>query len=118
MRTENFQCYNLIMKYLVALAFLINLASWGMIFYFVPETNFPFIVRYNVFAGQDFFGTKISLFSLSALGLLILMINVILALLLIKFKARDLAMIILGMTCFFQSLIVIYSWIIVFINNY
>ncbi|KKS06699.1 MAG: hypothetical protein A2418_02630 [Candidatus Brennerbacteria bacterium RIFOXYC1_FULL_41_11] len=105
------------MKYLIVLAFLMNFVSWGMIFYFVPEVNFPFIVKYNISAGKDIFGTKLSLFSLPAMGLLILVINAILALSLIKIN-KELSTLILGMTCFFEILIGLYAWITIFINTY
>ena len=105
------------MKYLLGLALAINLVSWGLILFFVPGANFPFIVKYNIFVGKDIFDSKLSLFSLPTLGLIILAINGILALSLAKAN-RELSLMILGMTCFFEILIVLYAWITIFINTY
>jgi glucose uptake protein GlcU len=105
------------MKYLLGLALAINLVSWGLILFFVPGANFPFIVKYNVFVGKDIFDSRLSLFSLPTLGLIILAINGILALSLAKAN-RELSLMILGMTCFFEVLIALYAWITIFINTY
>ncbi len=105
------------MKYLIGSAFLINLVSWGLILFFVPGANFPFIVKYNVFVGKDIFDSKLSLFSLPTLGLIIIAINGILALSLAKAN-KELSLMVLGATCFFEVLIVLYAWITIFINTY
>ena len=109
------------MNYLIALAFLINLISWGLILFFVPGANFPFIVKYNVFVGKDIFDSKLSLFSLPTLGLIILLVNGILALSLANPSTggqKGFSLMVLGMTCFFEALIVLYAWITIFINTY
>lgn len=105
------------MKYVIGAALLINLAAWGLILFFVPGANFPFIVKYNVFVGKDIFDSKLSLFSLPTLGLIILAVNGILALSLAKAN-KELSLTVLGMTCFFEVLIVLYAWITIFINTY
>lgn len=105
------------MKYLIGLSFLVNLVSWVLILFFVPGANFPFIVKYNVFVGKDIFDSKLSLFSLPTLGLIILAINGILALSLAKAN-KELSLMILGITCFFEVLIALYAWITIFINTY
>ncbi len=85
--------------------------------FFVPGANFPFIVKYNVFVGKDIFDSKLSLFSLPTLGLIIIAINGILALSLAKAN-KELSLMVLGATCFFEVLIVLYAWITIFINTY
>lgn len=83
----------------------------------MPGANFPFIVKYNVFVGKDIFDSRLSLFSLPMLGLIILAINGILALSLAKAN-KELSLMVLGITCFFEVLIVLYAWITIFINTY
>ncbi len=102
---------------MIGSALLINIVSWGLILFFVPGANFPFIVKYNVFVGKDIFDSKLSLFSLPTLGLIILAINGILALSLAKAN-KELSLMILGITCFFEVLIALYAWITIFINTY
>ncbi len=106
---------------MIVSALLINLVAWGLILFFVPGANFPFIVKYNVFVGKDIFDSKLSLFSLPTLGLIILIINGILALSLANPPAggqKELSKMILGVTCFFEILIALYAWITIFINTY
>ncbi|HCI05717.1 MAG: hypothetical protein UX26_C0004G0009 [Parcubacteria group bacterium GW2011_GWC1_45_9] len=105
------------MKYLIAFPFLLNFAAWVLILFFVPAANFPFIVKYNIFVGKDIFDTKLSLLSLPALGLIIALINGILALSLKK-TSKEFSLMISGITCFFEALIVLYAWIAIFINTY
>lgn len=99
------------------LALLLNFLADGVIYFKIPAENFPFIVKYNIFLGKDLFGERLALFSLPILGLIILVVNAILALSLWS-KEKRLAWLIGGISCSEALLILIYAIAASFINTY
>lgn len=104
------------MKYWLVISLFLNLVAWGVIYFYVPSGNFPFLIKYSIFSGHDVFGPKLYLFTVPALGLIIGLINVILALSLFK-AYKDLSRLILWANIFLQSLVILYALIAVFINS-
>ncbi|MEW5805219.1 MAG: hypothetical protein AB1721_00600 [Patescibacteria group bacterium] len=102
---------------LFSLGLALNLLAWALIYFQVPEENFPFIVKYNIFLGKDLFGDKTALFSLPSLGLIILAINAILALALLS-KEKTFAFLIGLINLFWQVFVLFYAFAAIFINTY
>jgi hypothetical protein len=102
---------------LLALSLIFNFTAWGLIYFKIPQENFPFIIKYNIFLGKDLFGEKLSLFLLPGLGLIIFIINAILSLSLLS-KQESLASLIAGANFFWQFFILFYAFSAIFINTY
>lgn len=96
---------------------LCNLASWLWLYFGIPEANFPFIIKYTIGSPSDFWGTRLDLFLVPALGLIILAANAIVSYGVYR-KQNRLSLIIAGAALFCQILVLLYTFATVYVNTY
>ena len=97
-------------------AFLLNLANWGALFYFIHPVDFPITLHYNVYFGVDIIGPWWQAYFLPAMGLIILLVNTALGYLFYQQKDRIIGHILLLTTCIVQVALSIAVASIILIN--
>jgi len=45
----------------LAVAAVLNLSGWLLLYFGIPEANFPFIIKYTIGSPSDFWGTRFDL---------------------------------------------------------
>ncbi|MDP3970306.1 MAG: hypothetical protein Q8P90_01265 [bacterium] len=63
---------------------IVNIAIWLMLYYYLPETENPVVLHYNIYFGIDLIGEWSKLFYIPASGLVILVVNTVFSILLTK----------------------------------
>ena len=96
---------------------ILNLTCWLLLLFLVPADNFPFIIKYTVGSSADFWGTRLNLFLVPSLGLIILVLNVILSRV-FKEREENLAWLISGIAVFCQVLVLLYALATIYVNTY
>ena len=99
------------------IALFINLASWSLLYFRIPTANFPFIIKYTVGSSADFWGTRLNLFLVPLLGLIILGLNAILSWV-VRERERDAQWLLLGTGVFCQLLVLLYALATIYVNTY
>ena len=100
-----------------AIAILFNLISWLLLYFFISAANFPFIIKYTVGSSADFWGTRLNLFLVPLLGLIILGLNAILSWV-VRGRERDAQWLLLGTGVFCQLLVLLYALATIYVNTY
>lgn len=101
---------------LASFSALLNLGSFLWMYFKVPADAYPFIAHYNIYFGQDILGSKLMLFQIPLAGLVILILNTVLAWILFE-KARFFSWV-LGVATLLMQLFILYgSAIIIFVNS-
>ena len=77
-----------ITRWLLGLSLAANLINWIILKIFVQPVDFPIILHYNVYFGVDILGDWKQVFTLPFLGIVLLVINVLLALFFYDNKER------------------------------
>jgi hypothetical protein len=70
---------NPIVFWLLVLSLLANLVDWGALFFFIKPVDQTIILHYNVYFGVDLVGNWKQAFALPSIGLVILLMNLVLA---------------------------------------
>jgi len=64
---------------LLAVALLLNLAIWAILFIKIKPSPLPIILHYNVYFGVDYLGKYTQAYIIPIIGLLVLIVNMILS---------------------------------------
>jgi len=94
-----------------------QIASFALVYFFIPVSNAPFIIQYRMFGGGDVFGDRWALFIGPCTALIILVVNAMMAYAVFE-KERSFSPMLLGMTAVYQALMLMYSFILIRVNTY
>lgn len=100
---------------LLGLSIALNLFSWGWLLWYIRPQQSPIFLHYNVLFGVDLTGFWYEVFFLPLAGLMIIIVNTILAWILYK-KDRFAGYVLLWTAVFCQFLIAVVSGLLVFLN--
>jgi hypothetical protein len=106
-----------IFYWILGAAAILNLTSGLLLYFAIPETNFPFIIKYTIGSPSDFWGTRLDLFLVPILGLIILLVNGIVGYS-IYAKNQSLGLVMAGLALYSELLVMLYTWATVYVNNY
>lgn len=70
---------NAIVHWLLIASLIINIACWGVLWFFIKAVDFPIILHYNVYFGVDIIGAWWQAHILPLIALAITAVNVVLA---------------------------------------
>lgn len=79
---------NSIVHWVLIVSFLLNIASFVLVAYFIRPVDFPIILHYNVHFGVDVIGIWWQAYFLPCIGLFINLTNIFLARFFYKYKER------------------------------
>ena len=65
---------------LISSSLLLNIALFLFFYFFIKQSNIPIVLHYNVDWGVDYFGEIKSIFALPIVGIIIFLLNGVLAL--------------------------------------
>jgi hypothetical protein len=105
-----------IVRWLLALCLVANLADWVILKIFIQPVDFPIILHYNVYFGVDMLGDWKQVFILPFLGLILFIINFLLSLYFYNQKERIASYILLMATLMIQLSLVVASTSVIIIN--
>lgn len=71
---------NNIIRFFLISSLALNLGLFLFLYFFIKQSDIPIVLHYNVNTGVDYFGEVISIFILPLIGLIIFLLNSILAL--------------------------------------
>lgn len=77
-----------LVQWVIIGALFLNIANWLAIAFFIRPVDFPIVLHYNVYFGVDVIGAWWQVYSLPAIGLIILLVNSSLGYLFYKQKER------------------------------
>lgn len=100
---------------LLGIAFAINAASWILVYVSVPVSHGPFIIRYQWGSTGDLFGSRTALYAMSAIGLIIFIINAMITQTVSR-QNRSYAIGIAAMTVVYQVVVLLYARMLVQVN--
>ena len=102
---------------MLGLAFLLNAGSWFLIQARIPANAGPYIIRYQWGNPGDLFGTRLMLFLVAAIGLIILLTN---AMIVGRITAqnRQYALFVAFMTIVAQGIVLAYALVLVGVNAF
>lgn len=69
-----------IVKLLLILSLVLNLGLFLFFYFFIKQSDIPIVLHYNVDWGVDYFGEVKNIFILPLVGLIIFLLNIVLAL--------------------------------------
>ncbi|KKU10455.1 MAG: hypothetical protein UX65_C0014G0009 [Parcubacteria group bacterium GW2011_GWB1_46_8] len=101
----------------LAVAAVLNLSGWLLLYFGIPEANFPFIIKYTIGSPSDFWGTRFDLFLVPLLGLIILFVNGIVGYSIYS-KHQGLSVIMAGVAAYTGFLGLLYAFATVYVNTY
>lgn len=107
---------NGIVRWLLGLSGLVNLAIWVSLKIFIKPVDLPIILHYNVYFGVDTLGDWRQVFILPLLGLVLLVINLLLAIHFYGKKERIASHILLMATLMLQLSLLVASASVIVIN--
>lgn len=113
---ENEYLKNKIVFWLLFFSILVNLANWIILKIFIQPVDLPIILHYNVYFGVDIFGNWKETFFSPAIGLILLLINFILASYFYKNKERVASYLLLIAALMIQCGMLVYSVSLIVIN--
>lgn len=64
-----------LVQWVIIGALFLNMVNWALIAFFNRPVDFPIILHYNVYFGVDVIGAWWQVYSLPAIGLVILLVN-------------------------------------------
>jgi len=105
-----------IVIWLLVLSFIANIADWVIIATLIKPVNFPIILHYNVYFGADFIGDYRQAYLLPAIGLILIMINLLLAIYFYAQKERIASYILLIAALMIQLGLIVGSASVIIIN--
>lgn len=105
-----------IVLWLLALNFLINLANWIILAIFINRVDGGIILHYNVYFGVDSIGDFKQAFLMPAIGLILLVLNSVLAAYFYKNKERIASYVLLLSSLMAQLSLVVASASVIIIN--
>lgn len=105
-----------IVIWLIVLSFMSNFANWISIKIFIKPVNFPIILHYNVYFGVDMVGNRDRAYILPAIGLFLLLVNLLLSIYFYKRGERIASYLLLMAGLMSQLSLIIASVGIVVIN--
>ncbi len=105
-----------IIKYNLIASLILNILLWVLFYFRIPIQIEPLILRYNIYVGINLIGNWYSVFNFSLIGLLIIILNFVLAKIIYK-KDKLLAhfLIITALIC--QIVLLIWGVVIVMVNG-
>jgi hypothetical protein len=107
---------NKIIRFTLIFSIIFNLLSWILFYFRIRISTEPIILRYNIYTGISLIGPWYYVFYFSLAGLLILILNFILAKkFFLEKRILAYALAIISLIC--QTLILLYGVLIVVINS-
>jgi hypothetical protein len=67
-----------LVHWILIASLFVNLANWGVVFYFIRPVDFPIILHYNVYFGVDILGSWWEVYFLPSVGTFFWIINFVL----------------------------------------
>jgi hypothetical protein len=107
---------NSIVHWTLIASIFINAADWAALAYFIRPVDFPIILHYNVYFGVDIIGDWWQAYFLPLIGVIMLVINTLLAYYFFKQKERIASYLLLLTAIIIQAGVAIASAGIIFIN--
>jgi hypothetical protein len=107
---------NRIIFWLSVMNLAVNLIDWIILRIFIKPVDFPIILHYNVYFGVDALGDWKQIFILPFLGLILFLINLVLASHFYRQKERIASHLLLLATLMVQLSLIIASFSIIVIN--
>lgn len=105
-----------IVLWLIVLSLIANLTDWSILGIWIKPVDFPIILHYNVYFGVDSVGDYRQAYLLPAIGLILFLINLVLALYFYKQKERIASYILLMAMLMIQLSLIIASVSVILIN--
>ena len=94
---------------------VINILAWILFYFRTPVQMEPIILRFNIYVGINLIGPWYEVFYFSAIGLLIILINFLLARWSFK-RDRNLAYFLVATATLSQIIILIYGTLLMMVN--
>lgn len=113
---ENEYMRNRIVFWLLVFSLTINLANWLALKIFVQPVDLPIILHYNVYFGVDILGSWKEVFFSPAIGMILFLVNFLLAAYFYKSKERIISYLLLIAALMIQCGMLIYSISLIVIN--
>jgi hypothetical protein len=107
---------NSIVHWTLIASIFINAADWAVLAYFIRPVDFPIILHYNVYFGVDIIGDWWQAYFLPLIGVIMLVINTLLAYYFFKQKERIASYLLLLTAIIIQAGVAIASASIILIN--
>lgn len=101
---------------LIGSSLLLNIALFLFFYFFIKQSNIPIVLHYNVDWGVNYFGEVKSIFVLPTVGIIIFLLNGVLALKLWE-KSRILSYFLTAATFLVQSFLIISGIALYLINK-
>jgi hypothetical protein len=107
---------NKIVAWLAIGSFVANLAQWISLWIYVQPVDFPIIMHYNVYFGVDLLGNWKQVFILPLVGIILSIINFLLAIHFYNLKERIASYLLLIATMMIQLSLLVASISVIIIN--
>lgn len=107
---------NKIIFWLSIFAFIVNAANWLVLMIFIQPVDLPLILHYNVYFGVDIMGNWREVFFSPAIGIVLFIINFLLAFYFYKSRERIISYLLMIGTLMIQCGMLIYSISLIVIN--
>jgi hypothetical protein len=101
---------------LIGSSLLLNIALFLFFYFFIKQSNIPIVLHYNVDWGVNYFGEVKSIFVLPTVGMIIFLLNGVLALKLWE-KSRILSYFLTAATFLVQSFLIVSGIALYLINK-
>lgn len=101
---------------LICLGLAINLALWIFLWQMIEPSPYPVILHYNIYFGADYLGNVNQVYTLPGIGLIIILVNSVLAFLFRK-KQKTISYLLIGILPLIQIFLFIAGISIVVINR-
>lgn len=110
---------NHFVQWLSVLMITLNLASWGALFWFIPATDAPVLLRYNAYFGFEIgsLGPWYKIFVIPGIGLLFIVVHVIFGYVFYLQKERMLTHLLFLAGVLVQIAVIIATVSIIFVNQ-
>lgn len=105
-----------IVIWLLALSLLGNIINWVILKIWIKPVDFPIILHYNVYFGVDMIGDYRQAYLLPLIGLVLLIVNLILAMYFYSQKERIASYILLMATLMVELSLIVGSSSVILIN--
>lgn len=102
--------------WLLIFSFLANLIDWLILWIWIEPVEFPIILHYNVYFGVDAVGDYRQTYVLPLIGLILLLINLLLAMYFYVQKERIASYVLLMGTLMIQLSLIVASASVILIN--
>ncbi|PIR73782.1 MAG: hypothetical protein COU40_00735 [Candidatus Moranbacteria bacterium CG10_big_fil_rev_8_21_14_0_10_35_21] len=105
-----------IVRWLLGVSLLANIADWVVLKIFIKSVDFPIILHYNVYFGVDMLGDWKRVFFLPLIGIILIIINLFLAIYFFNRQERIASYLLLMAILMIQLSLVISSVSLIVIN--